>query len=227
MIKKKLCDLWTTGRGLYVLLGLLFFGIFIAPVLIAHGLVSDILIELIFALILIAGVFATPCSLTSRLGMFLLASLAVSARVLDKYNQSNITIIGIDNIFASLTLIAFTVLIIKNFLLGKTLLRYRIAGAVAVYLIFGVLWARLYEIVYLYDPIAFSSGDKTNPVSLIYFSFVTLITLGYGDIVPISITARSLTILEGVIGQLYIVILISTLVSEFSAVAIISATKDQ
>lgn len=225
MLKEKFYYLWTTGRGLYVLLGLLIFGIFVSPLMISDGLMSDILVECVFAMILISGVFTTPCSMTLRLGMLLIAVFAVAARALDKYDHSNFTIVNADNALAAITLVAFSILIVKHFLLDKALLRYRIAAAVAVYLIFGVLWARLYEMVYLFNPAAFSLDEKINPYSLIYFSFVTLLTLGYGDIVPVSLAARSLAILEGVIGQLYIVILISSLVSEFSTLAIKSSKK--
>jgi len=100
------------------------------------------------------------------------------------------------------------------------LLRFRIAAAVAVYLILGVLFARLFQVVHLYNHEAFSAGAGDNPFNLVYFSFVTLMTLGYGDIVPVSMAARSLAMLEGIVGQLYMVILISSLVSEFSAQAI-------
>lgn len=225
-MKERFFKLWTTGRGLYVLLGLLTFGIFIAPWLIAVGLISDVLVEFVFALILLAGVFTTPCSITLRVGMLLIAFLAVITRSLDKFKHTNLTIASADNILAVITILAFTILIVQNFLLSKALLRYRITAAVAIYLVFGILWARLYEIVYLFDSAAFSLNEQINPFSLLYFSFVTLITLGYGDIVPVSVAARSLAILEGVIGQLYIVILISSLVAEFSNSAMKSANKD-
>lgn len=224
-MKEKFCYLWTNGHGLYVLLGLLGFGVFVSPLLISANLVSDILIECVFALILITGVFATPCGVLIRLGMLIIAVSAVIIRVLHKFNPSSFIIGSADNILAAISLVAFSLLIIRYFLLGKCLLRYRITAAVAVYLIFGVLWARLFEIVYLFNPAAFSI-DKIDPFSLVYFSFVTLITIGYGDIVPVSMAARSLAILEGVVGQLYIVILITSLVSEFSALAIKSAKEE-
>lgn len=226
-MKEEFYDLWTTGRGLYVLLGLLVWGIFISPLLIGDGLTSAIFVECAFAMILIAGVFTTPCGMAARLAMLLIACSAVLARILDKSSHTNLAITSIDYTLAIITLVAFSFLIIKHFLIDKTLLRYRIAAAVAVYLIFGVLWARIYEFVYLINPAAFSSNEPMNPFSLVYFSFVTLLTLGYGDIVPVSTAARSLAIFEGVVGQLYIVILISTLVSEFSALSIKSTQEEQ
>lgn len=225
-MKEQFFYLWTTGRGLYVLLGLLILGIFVTPLMIVDGIISDILVECVFALVLISGVFSIPCGRSLRFGMLLIAFLAVATRALHKFHESNFSIVAADNILAAITLVVFSILIIKHFLLDKAILRHRIAAAVAVYLIFGVLWARIYEIIYLFNPAAFSLNEPINPYSLIYFSFVTLLTLGYGDIVPVSIAARSLAILEGVTGQLYMVILISSLVSEFSALAIKSSKEE-
>jgi hypothetical protein len=54
--------------------------------------------------------------------------------------------------------------------------------------------------------------QQVDPSHFIYYSFVTMSTLGYGDITPISNPARSLSLLEAVVGQLYIAILIAKLV---------------
>lgn len=216
-MKKEADYLWTTGHGLYTLLGLLLFGIFVSPWLIEKGLFSDLLIEVVFALILITGVFTIPCSSrTLKCGILLLGFFAVAIRILDKYNQSNFAIVILDNTVGVITLIAFSVLLTKHFLVDKALLRHRITAAVAVYLIFGVLFARLYEMIDLLNPSAFNS-EHLHLFSFIYFSFVTLTTMGYGDIVPVGVAARSLAMLEGITGQLYMVILISSLVSEFTA----------
>lgn len=220
MIKEESYYLWTTGRGLYVLLGLLFFGIFVSPLSIAGGLVSDVMVEFVFAMILLTGVFATPSSIFLRMGMLTIVSLAVITKIFHKFYPASFAMANADNIFAVISLVVFSILIINHFLLNKVVLKYRITAAIAVYLIFGVLWARLYEIVYIFNPASFSLNETINSFSLIYFSFVTLMTLGYGDIVPLSIGARSLAILEGIVGQLYMVILISSLVSEFSALAL-------
>lgn len=207
MIKERFYTLWNTGRGLYVLLGLLFIGIFISPLSITGSFLSNNLVEFVFAIILITGIFTLPCPMILRAGLLL---IAVLTRVLEHYD---VNFIIANKILAALMLVAFSILIIKHFLLSKVLLRYKIVAAVAVYLIFGVLFARLYEIVYLFNPTAFSLNEPMTSFSFVYFSFVTLITIGYGDIVPVSVGARSLSIFEGILGQLYLVILISALVS--------------
>jgi hypothetical protein len=90
----------------------------------------------------------------------------------------------------------------------------RIQGAIAVYLLFGIGWAQAYEIVASVVPGAFTlpARDLSSPVEWFYFSFVTLATVGFGDIVPAHRIARALTITEALTGQLYIAILIGRLV---------------
>jgi hypothetical protein len=86
---------------------------------------------------------------------------------------------------------------------------------VAAYLLLGIIWAHAYALVALQRPGAFagpvSPGD--GPRAFFYFSFVTLATLGYGDVLPVHPAARSLATLEAVTGTLYIAILLARLVS--------------
>jgi hypothetical protein len=111
----------------------------------------------------------------------------------------------------------FTLLLmIRRFLLSGRAWGHRIAAAVAVYLLLGLIWARLYEAVELLAPGAFriAESETISSAGFVYFSFVTLATLGYGDFTPVNMVARNLAILEAITGQLYLVILIAKLVSE-------------
>jgi hypothetical protein len=124
-----------------------------------------------------------------------------------------------DLLLSVVLLSVFTLLMVKSFFPRERPPGHRIAGAVAVYLLIGLIWARLYQVVEVLSPGAFRipEGESINPAVLNYFSFVTLATTGYGDITPINIVARNLCIIEAIVGQLYLVILISRLVSEASA----------
>jgi Ion channel len=87
---------------------------------------------------------------------------------------------------------------------------------VAVYLLLGLLWGVWYEIIELLQPGSFAVASQKAQAGLpqlAYFSFTTLTTLGFGDIVPLSPLARSLVILEALVGQLFPVILIARLVT--------------
>jgi hypothetical protein len=95
---------------------------------------------------------------------------------------------------------------------------HRIQGAVAAFLLFGLAWAQAYEFVEALAPGAFEfpRGDLAAAgwfSPMLYYSFITLTTLGYGDILPVHPVARSLAMFEALMGQLYPAILIAKLVS--------------
>ncbi len=91
----------------------------------------------------------------------------------------------------------------------------RIEGAIAVYLLLGVAWTYAYRIVEMLHPGSFNSvaGVVSKPSDWIYYSFVTLTTVGYGDIAPVYPIARMLAIAEALTGQLYLAITIAQLVA--------------
>ena len=93
--------------------------------------------------------------------------------------------------------------------------------AMCTFVLLGTLWSLLYIPVAVFDPNAFAFPSNSSVTSLYdqlsYFSFVTLTTLGYGDIQPLSQWARSLAILESLTGTLFMAVLISRLVGSYSS----------
>jgi hypothetical protein len=89
--------------------------------------------------------------------------------------------------------------------------------AVNIYLLLGLLWAAIYLAIDAFSPgsIRIGSDPSDRQTELLYFSLITLSTVGYGDIVPLSGTARILTALEGVTGVLYIATTVAVLVGRF------------
>ena len=89
-----------------------------------------------------------------------------------------------------------------------------IIGAVCTYFLLGLFWASIYTIMEMAQPGSFSipAGMSDQGSLFNYYSFVTLTTLGYGDITPLSEAARSLSVLEAAMGQLYIAVLVARLV---------------
>jgi voltage-gated potassium channel Kch len=92
-----------------------------------------------------------------------------------------------------------------------------VIGAILLYLTIGLVFVALYTLVGAASPNAFNGLTVTARVSLpsdlVYFSFTTLTTVGYGDIVPVHPVARSLSNLEAIVGQLYPATLLARLVS--------------
>ncbi|MGA7315933.1 MAG: potassium channel family protein [Silvibacterium sp.] len=88
--------------------------------------------------------------------------------------------------------------------------------AINIYLLLGLLWTTLYLALEAFYPGSIQIGNPAErETNLLYFSLVTLSTIGYGDIVPLSGEARILSALEGVTGVLYIAITVALLVSRF------------
>jgi Ion channel len=96
----------------------------------------------------------------------------------------------------------------------------RLWGAAATYLMMGVLWSFLYAIVDRTSPASFAVRGSIAPLDLmdlLYFSFSTLTTTGFGDIVPVTRLARAAAMIESIAGQLFLAILIARLVGVYPA----------
>ena len=94
-----------------------------------------------------------------------------------------------------------------------------VRGGISVYMLIGFVWALLYGIVNTLDANAFSQPllQQDSYLRTIHFSFTTLTTLGYGDIVPLSEVAQVLTNLEAIVGQMYSSVLIAILIGSYLA----------
>jgi hypothetical protein len=117
-----------------------------------------------------------------------------------------------------------------NILLGifrqKTISSDLIYGSICVYLLIGLAWAFVYSAIETTNPGSFeilinyakdpSQIDRQATLSLfVYYSYVTLTTLGFGDITPVTPPAQSFSILEALTGQFYLVILVARLVGNY------------
>ena len=110
----------------------------------------------------------------------------------------------------------------KEVALGTDITFNRLIGAVCVYMLLGTIWALAYSLIDMINPGSFR-GFEPDPQrgwdsEWIYFSFVTMTTLGYGDISPVSATARALAYMQALFGQFYIAILVAGLVSSYISI---------
>lgn len=116
-------------------------------------------------------------------------------------------------------LLGFVTYTILGFIFRATRVdRSLIASAITVYLLLGAIWGAVYLIIYRVNPGAFNApyvDPNYASVHFIYYSYVTLTTLGFGDITPISPAARILSVIEAITGVLYTAILVARLVSLF------------
>ena len=130
------------------------------------------------------------------------------------------------HVCAVLFLLGASALIVKSLFSARTLTFDSILGAVCGYLFLGLAWAVLYALIEEFRPGSFAispklvtGGEVARPLPsvLTYFSFVTLTTVGYGDINPVSPAARTLAWMEALTGQFYLAVIVAGLVSVLAA----------
>jgi hypothetical protein len=204
---------WDAERGPYGLLVVTIFSVFVTTPLVAIGLLDPLIVDVFFAVFMLAGVLTVHPGPATRYVVLVLAILAVLTRIASKI-VPGIEITISEALIEGMAVGVFAALVTKQFLvLGRTA-SHRIGAAIVVYLLMGILWSRLYQIAGLMIPGAFHmDGGTATLTSYLYFSFVTLATIGYGDISPVHPVVRNLAILEAITGQMYIAVLIARLVS--------------
>jgi hypothetical protein len=195
---------------------LLFVMLFVIAPLQASGIFLFQAFELVFAIILIAGVFVMSGSRTAVAAMAVALSMAIAGAIFRLKSPSILDI----NLFAGAWLITG---IVMAFVVARAVFspgrvtHHHIMGAILLYLAIAVIFVALFTFVGTLIPKAFSGlSIQDSPAlasSLVYFSFTTLTTTGYGDIFPVHPIARSLCNLESIFGQLYPATLLARLVT--------------
>jgi hypothetical protein len=213
------------GVGLFrrsVLMFLVALVLFIAAMPLAQHLATPALLEgPMLAVALIAGVLAVGGRRRSLVFATLLVLPALGARWLYHLRPEPIT----HSLFLALgsVLFVFVIAHLLRFILRAPRVDSEVlAAGIATYLVLGMTWTLLYLLVDVFAPDAFLLA-QTVPASqgfdsfnALYFSFVTLTTMGYGDITPVSPIARMLAILEAVTGVLYLSVLVARLVTLYT-----------
>jgi voltage-gated potassium channel len=200
------------GRFLYLLFLILML-IAIQPLEEAIGKFS-MLLDLIVTAILVSAIYAISQERNFRIiGVLLAFPVLLSVWSTHFFN---ITWLLISGNLCGIAFFAFIIITVLSFIFSQDEITIdQIAGAAVVYLLMAIMWIYVYRVIEMIHPGSFyiAQGQSTGqPPSFLYYSFVTITTLGYGDIFPVSTAAKSCAILEAVIGQLYLVITVAWLV---------------
>jgi hypothetical protein len=206
---------WAPERWLEMLLGLLVLFIFVGRPLVDEYPRSDLIVELVLTLVLASGVAAT----THRGGLpIATVALVTIAAGWAAWGTQNMVLREAHNAVALVYCAALAGYVLSEVFRASEVRRHQIEGAIAAYLLIGLAWSFAYNFVYLLRPDSFSFAsalvtDDTSAGRFLYFSFVTLTTIGYGDITPTIATTEMMSVLEALVGQLFPAILLARLVS--------------
>ena len=192
--------------------------LFIVTSPIVEGLQYGNLIDAILLTFVLASAVVAVANRRSVMIAAFLAVLAIAGRWVHHFRpDSTTTVIYVS---AGLLLLAFVFVQYLRYILTARVVTFRVlCAAISSYFMLGMLWGMAYIIISNITPRAFAlsgEGGATVPLAgfdAFYFSFVTLSTVGYGDIVPVAKPARMLAAMEATTGTLYVAILIARLVS--------------
>lgn len=209
--------IWVTEIGLSVFTGLLALEVFVVAPLASLGVLGTGLIDVVFTLLLIYGALALHPGRMLRVLVGIIVGIVIGLRWMAAWHPSG-GMVATGSLLAVVTLACFAAIVLQRVFEPGPVTRHRIHGAVCAYLLCGLMWAAAYMCIEQAFPQAFSlSGGAGLGGNLrsrfIYFSFVTLTTVGYGDIVAVHPLARTFVIAEALTGQLFPAIIIGGLVS--------------
>jgi hypothetical protein len=206
-----------------VFLGLLLslMGLIVLPGLFAGGPYVNIVTLLLFSLVLMIGVAATSRRRITVWIALLLAVPALGLRWVPSIGLGYADLIA--HIAALLLILLTTTSILLVVLSQRRVTQDTLYGSVCAYLLMGVAWSILYQILESQAPGSFVQNNETMVIEtsaqeglsdrIFYFSLVTMTTLGFGDITPATVLARRLSVIEAIMGQLYVAILVARLVA--------------
>ncbi|MEN0003974.1 MAG: ion channel [Bacteroidota bacterium] len=179
----------------------------VAP-LFTNGL---LFMNITYGLVLTMGVIYAG---TSRRDFLLMGAIAIVMFVVFLLEQRNMYFSIISALF---TLVFFTIVLVKilHYILINPIGVNEIYACITGYLILGTVGAPLFFIIDNMFENAFQFPNTPEFYDFIYFSFITLTSVGYGDISPIHPFARAITVLISVLGQLYLTILIAIIIGKF------------
>lgn len=178
------------------------------------------LLEVLFSGVLVSALFSVAAS---RRHVIVAVALVVPILVLRwaQFWQDGLELETPAQALGLVSLGFVSWVILKDCLRSGRVTAARICGVLAVYMLLGLMWSSVYSIVEHAIPGSFKlSTEEGTTDELVYFSFVTLTTLGYGDTVPLSSGARGLTIVEALCGQLYLAVIVARLVAMHISTAI-------
>jgi hypothetical protein len=177
------------------------------------------LVEGLLLLALIAGAWSTGAGKWVFISLVVLG-VGILANTVIGYRHPSSSYTGMQMGLQVIALSIVTLWIARDVLSGGVVDANRVMGSACIYLLLGFIWTSLYSLVEALLPGSFrgiSEGAHIVRFDLWYFSMVTLTTLGYGDITPLSPAAKSLAVVEAVTGQLILVILVARTVGLHTA----------
>ena len=181
-----------------------------------QGTLMEDIFSFVTLLMLLASIKSLKTDVTIKWSIYAVATIFIVLTVLGKLFPHHfyvyILLITLFLFFVGAFVAAFRQVLFVGDIDGN-----KIIGSLTLYLLLGLIWAMIYLIILTMDPQAFSGIEAGNWQQIFsrvaYYSFVTLTTLGYGDILPTNHIAEFFVSMEAIFGVFYMAIIVSSLIS--------------
>jgi hypothetical protein len=205
-------DRWRASHSYWAVLGAILIGFFLAALLPdTHWALSTIV--LVESATLGIAIWTAGWAMTERTFPFALATAAAAAAVLNLFWRDEALTAALSIVGGVLT-ITIAVVIAAGAIAQQEVNSRSVAGAICVYIQFGMVFMFVYGTMVAVDAAPFfAQGTDGTRALRLYFSFVTLATLGYGDYTPAGNLGHALAVLEALMGQLYLVTVVAVVVT--------------
>lgn len=174
---------------------------------------SYIVLNILSTIVIIAGVYAAS---ENKRSIYLLLILG-----LPWFLSEWLFLTSTRTVFLSFFFFLYVTLTLLNMIIKtKEITQNTLYGAVCAYLLLGLLWASIYALINELSPGSIFAGSgvtgEMTTNDIIYFSYTTLASLGYGDIATVTPAGRIMSVLEAVIGQLFIAFMVARLIGIYT-----------
>lgn len=213
---KNFTEYWLTDASFGLLLLILLFTVFILPILIEYGHVHFIFVNTVFLFLFFTGIWSSR----EKFLVFLTSGLfftQLGLRIL-RFSDFDFEFYLSERFVGILNMLVFIFLNIRLLFRDNEVNIYRVIGAINVYLLVAILGAFVFEIIYLFTGTGIAGASELRGMDedytqYIYFSLVSLTTVGFGDLYPTHIMTKMLSVFLSTVGILYPAVVIAKLVA--------------
>lgn len=208
------------SRFIYIIFAIILV-LLVNPFIRPLGLIGHLFSTLLLSMIPLASAYALTEDRKKAIIVLLIAAPFV---ILDGLNVffTNRSLMIVAYSFGTILYFYIVILLVKNLLSIRVITADLIFCAISIYLLIGIMWAGIYIVL---DGI--SPGSFSETTDLLYFSFVTLTTVGFGDVAPLSVLSRRLAVFEAAMGSIYMAVIIAMIVGRYMQMQVEQDSKSE
>ena len=196
------------SRFIYIIFAIILV-LLVNPFIRPLGLIGHLFSTLLLSMIPLASAYAMTEDRKKAIIVLLIAAPFV---ILDGLNVFfiNRPLMVVAFGFGTILYFYIVVLLVIKLLSIRVITAELIFCAISIYLLIGIMWAGIYSVLEGISP-----GSFSETTDLLYFSFVTLTTVGFGDVAPLSVLSRRLAVFEAAMGSIYMAVIIAMIVGRY------------